>query len=241
MGMIADHLAAVHARIDAACMRAGRDPHDVALVAVSKTFPAEAVAEAVAAGQLLFGESRQQEAEAKIAMLPDSLHWHFIGPLQRNKVRKILPRFEMIHSVDSLRLATYTDRVSAEDGFLPRVLLEVNVAGEASKCGFHPDELERDFEALRALGNIHICGLMMVPPATPDPEASRRWFAAARGLRDRMSERYNIPLPHLSMGMSGDYEVAVEEGATLVRVGSSVFGGRARVDTGPVNLPNQSK
>jgi pyridoxal phosphate enzyme (YggS family) len=241
MGSIADNLADVRARISSACRRAGRDESDVELLAVSKTFPVDAVEEAVAAGQRLFGESRQQEAEAKIAKLPDSLRWHFIGPLQRNKVRKILPQFEMIHSIDSLRLAAYAARVAEEDGFSPRVLLEVNVAGEASKCGFSPDGLERDFESLRALGRIKICGLMMVPPAVPDPEESRRWFAAARELRDRLSERHGILLPHLSMGMSGDYEVAVEEGATLVRVGSSVFGVRPPLDAASERFSDQSK
>ena len=241
MGSIAENLADIRARISAACQRAGRDASEVELVAVSKTFSAEAVAEAVAAGQRLFGESRQQEAEAKMAKLPGSLRWHFIGPLQRNKVRKILPRFEMIHGIDSLRLAAYTDRVAEDDGFSPHVLLEVNMAGEPGKCGFSLDGLERDFEALCSLGRIKIRGLMLVPPVVQDSEASRPWFAAARELRDRMAARYAVPLPHLSMGMSGDYEVAVEEGATLVRVGAALFGVPAPLDVGLVKFPDQTR
>ncbi len=228
MGLIAENLACIRTRISSACERAGRCKTEVELVAVSKTYSVEMVEEAVAAGQLLFGESRQQEAEAKIMMLPDFLRWHFIGPLQRNKARRILPRFEMIHSVDSLRLAAYIERIAGECGLTRRVLLEVNVAGESSKRGFAPDGLDRDFEALCALCRIKICGLMMMAPFSPDPEASRRWFAGTRELRDRLAEKYAIPLHHLSMGMSGDYEVAVEEGATLVRVGSSLFGSRVR-------------
>jgi pyridoxal phosphate enzyme (YggS family) len=201
------------------------------LIAVSKTFPVEAVREAAAAGQLLFGESRQQEAAPKIAAAPPSLRWHFIGGVQRNKVRKLLPCFEAIHAVDSRRLAEHIQHVADELGLRPKVFLQVNVAGEASKGGFEPDELRHEWEPLLSLDRLEILGLMTIPPAGPDAESARPWFAALRELRDRLERDAGRPLPHLSMGMSGDYEVAIEEGATFVRVGSAIFGHRAyRVD-----------
>ena len=231
MPPVADNLALVESRIAAACLRAGRSRESVELIAVSKTFPAEAVREVAEQGQCLFGESRLQEAEPKIAVLPASLRWHFIGGVQRNKVRRILPLFETIHAIDSLRLATYTDQVAAELGLFPKVFLQVNVAGEATKGGFEPDELRGQLEALMALGRLEIQGLMTIPPAGPDAESARPWFVALRELRDQLAADAGVGLPHLSMGMSGDYEVAIEEGATLVRVGSAIFGHRAyRVD-----------
>lgn len=229
--MVAENLAVVEARIAAACQRSGRDRSTVELIVVSKTFPAEAVREAASAGQILFGESRLQEAEPKIAMLPGNLHWHFIGGVQRNKVRKLLPLFETIHAIDSLRLASFTNQTAAELGLFPKAFLQVNLAGEASKGGFDPDELRRDLDALLALDRLEILGLMTIPPAGPDAEFSRQWFSGLRKFRDELAAKSGVPLPHLSMGMSGDYEVAIEEGATMVRVGSSIFGHRAyRVD-----------
>ncbi|MFD0892729.1 YggS family pyridoxal phosphate-dependent enzyme [Luteolibacter ambystomatis] len=228
MSEVAEHLAAVEARIAAACRRAGRERSSVALIAVSKTFPAESVADAAAAGQSLFGESRLQEAEPKIAASPSGLRWHFIGGVQRNKVRKILPLFEAIHAIDSLRLAAYTDQVAAELGLRPQVFLQVNAAGELSKGGFEPVVLEREMEALLALKHVEIRGLMTIPP---DDGNARPWFSALRVMRDRLAGSSGVVLPDLSMGMSGDYEEAIEEGATLVRVGSAIFGRRAyRVD-----------
>lgn len=231
MPPVADNLDRVESRIAAACSRAGRPREDVGLIAVSKTFPVEAIREASEHGQRLFGESRLQEAEPKIASLPASLRWHFIGGVQRNKVRKILPLFETIHAIDSLKLAAYTDQVAAELGLFPKVFLQLNVAGEASKGGFEPDELRRQLESLMRLERLEIQGLMTIPPAGPDAESARPWFIALRELRDELVVDHGIGLPHLSMGMSGDYEVAIEEGATLVRVGSAIFGHRAyRVD-----------
>jgi len=226
MPAVADNLVAVRERMQAACRRVGREVAAVELIAVSKTIPADVIREACTAGQTLFGESRQQEAAPKIEALPAALRWHFIGRVQANKVRKLLPVFEVIHAVDSLRLATYTDELATELGLFPKVLLQVNVAGEASKGGFEPDRLRADMAALLVLPRIEILGLMTIPPATPEAEAARAWFARLRELRDSLEGEFGVRLPALSMGMSGDYEVAIEEGATHVRVGSAIFGSR---------------
>jgi pyridoxal phosphate enzyme (YggS family) len=231
MDEIADRLADIRHRMAAACARSGRSVDEVELVAVSKTFPAEAVMEAVEAGQQVFGESRLQEAEAKMDMLPGRLHWHFIGRVQRNKVRKILQRFEVVHAVDSLRLAQAMDVTAEELGVFPKVFLQVNVGGEESKGGFEVEELESAMEALLALPRLEILGLMTIPPPEDEPEMARKWFVMLRELRDRLEAQHGVGLPGLSMGMSGDFEVAIEEGATHVRVGSQIFGKRAyRVD-----------
>lgn len=233
MSEIHDQLLEVRQRVSDACSRVGRDPGSVELVAVSKTFPAEAVREAADAGQSVFGESRLQEALGKIEALPSSLHWHFIGSLQRNKVRKILGSFEVVHAIDSLRLASYTNDVAAELGLFPKVFVQVNIGGELTKGGFEPEALLTEWNELLALDRLEILGLMCIPPPEPEPEGSRQWFAALRGLRDRLEADSGLPLPGLSMGMSGDFEVAVEEGATHIRVGSSIFGKRAyQVDGG---------
>jgi len=225
---VEQNLAEIRGRIAAATTRSGRAEADVELVAVSKTFPAEAVREAWNAGQALFGESRVQEAVAKIPELPGALRWHFIGHLQKNKVRRALPLFELFHGVDSLELARDIDRIAAEEGAFPRVLLEVNVAGEASKFGFRPDTLERELDALLALPRLQIEGLMTIAPYADEPEHSRPFFRELRELRDRLSTQAGAPLATLSMGMSGDFEIAIEEGATLVRVGTAIFGSRPR-------------
>lgn len=231
MSDIAANLASIRTRIVAACQRAGRDIGSVDLIAVSKTFPAEMVREAADAGQRVFGESKLQEAESKIDVLPASLHWHFIGGVQRNKVRKILPRFEVIHAIDSTRLASYTDEIARELDLFPRVFLQVNIGGEKTKGGFEPEAVFEEIDALFALERLEVMGLMCIPPRGPDAEASRQWFRSLRELRDELQERTGVPLPALSMGMSDDFEVAIEEGATHVRVGSSIFGKRAyRVD-----------
>jgi hypothetical protein len=226
MPTIAENLAAIRGRIDAAALRAGRDPFAVELVAVSKTHPAERILEAAEEGQVIFGENRVQEALVKIPALPGRLRWHLIGHLQSNKVRKALPLFELIHGVDSAELARDIDRIGGELGLHPRVLLEVNVSGEGSKHGFEPEALERQLDGLLSLPRVQVEGFMTMAPLAPEAEASRPFFAKLRELRDRLAVRAGIPLPILSMGMSGDFEVAVEEGATLVRVGSSIFGNR---------------
>jgi pyridoxal phosphate enzyme (YggS family) len=224
---IEERLAEVRSRMAQAARRAGRKPEEIGLVAVTKTHPPEALQEAIAAGQTLFGENRVQEARAKMPLVSSRARWHFIGHLQKNKVRQALPVFEMLHSIDSLALAGDVQRIADEEGQKPRVLLEVNVAGEASKFGFKPEALEGEIERLMTeMPRLDVLGLMAIPPFSPKAEDSRRYFAALRELRDGLQERLRAGLPELSMGMSGDYEVAIEEGATLVRVGTAIFGER---------------
>lgn len=226
MSDVAANLCNIRSKIRAACSRADRKENEVTLIAVTKTFPAERIREAFDAGQRDVGENRLQEAESKIPLLPSSLRWHYIGQLQRNKVRKVLPLFSMIHSIDSLRLAQYTNEVARDLGLFPQVLLQVNHADESSKAGFSLDDLRSQWNDLLQLDRLEITGLMTVPPAVDDPEKARPWFATLRDLRDELSQQAKVPLPHLSMGMSSDYEIAVEEGATHVRVGSAIFGSR---------------
>jgi pyridoxal phosphate enzyme (YggS family) len=226
MPSIAENLESVRTNISDAAHRAGRELSTVELIAVSKTYSADVIREAVEVGQELFGENRVQESLIKIPTLPGRLRWHLIGHLQSNKVRKALPLFQLIHGVDSTDLAKDIDRIAAETGHHPRVLLEVNVSGEKSKNGFSPEILERDLEVLLSLPRLQVEGFMTMAPLAPEAESSRSYFAALRELRDRISEKAGIPLGTLSMGMSGDYQIAVEEGATLVRVGSAIFGSR---------------
>jgi PLP dependent protein len=221
----------VRNEIAQAAQLSGRSMTDIELVAVTKTHAAEIVREAIDAGQTLFGESKVQEARAKIPLLPSNLRWHFIGHLQKNKIRHALPLFEMIHSVDSLDLAQAIDRIGHEDGLHPRILLEVNVAGEGSKFGFQPDKLRQEMESLMALPRVSIEGLMCIPPLAEEAEVSRKHFVELRELRDALEKQFQVKLPQLSMGMTNDYSVAVEEGATLVRVGTAIFGERRRRNT----------
>ena len=223
---IAQGLDEVRQRMAAACERAGRGAEEVRLVAVSKTFPAQDIRQAIEAGQECFGESRLQEAQPKLEELSGHLDWHFIGRVQRNKVRKILPLFPTIHGIDSLKLAQHTDRVAGELGLKPGVFLQVNIGREESKGGFDPDEIESLAPTLAGFAHLSILGLMCIPPAGPDPEAARPWFVEMRELKEKVTPDFASEFTHLSMGMSGDYEVAIEEGATLVRVGSAIFGGR---------------
>ena len=225
-------LAQVREHMADAARKSGRTAEQIELVAVSKTHAAEKVREAIEAGQLLFGESRVQEARAKIPLLPSRLRWHFIGHLQKNKIRHALPLFELFHGIDSLALAQEMERIAEEEGIRPRVLLEVNVAGEASKHGFSPETLRCDLEAALSLGRLTIEGLMTLPPLAPEAEASRRYFVALRELRDQLEAEFELRLPQLSMGMSGDFPIAIEEGATLVRVGTAIFGERSRLKRG---------
>ncbi len=220
------HLTKVKQHIDAAAERSGRQGDSITLVAVSKTYPSEAVQEAREAGQIDFGENRVQELLSKAALLPASLRWHLIGHLQSNKIRKVLPVCEMIHGVDSLSLAQDIDRIAAELELCPRVLLEVNVSGEASKFGFQPENLLRDLPALLKLSSISVEGFMTVAPHVENPEDVRPVFRSLRLLRDRCEAQGAAPLPLLSMGMTNDFEVAIEEGATHVRIGSALFGAR---------------
>lgn len=220
-----DRVSTVLARMASACLRAGRDPSEVRLVAVSKTFGPDAVEAALRAGLGVFGESRVQEAAAKIPAC-GSAEWHLVGHLQRNKVRPALELFTVFHAVDSLRLLEAIAAAAAESGHSPQVLLEVNVSGESSKFGFAPDDVPEALEASARMGGPTVTGLMTVPPFSPDPEAARPHFRRLRELRDRWQRQCGVALPELSIGMSGDFEVAIEEGATYIRVGSALFGRR---------------
>lgn len=228
MPSIAENLERVQEQIAEAAAKSGRSTDDVDLVAISKTHDAEKVREAIEAGQTLFGESRIQEARAKIPDLPSNLRWHFVGHLQKNKIRHALPLFELIHSIDSLALAQDIDRIAQEEGLHPRVLLEANVAGEGSKFGFKPETLRAEMESLLGLPRLSILGLMTIPPIADETEASRKHFVALRELRDQLESKFQVDLAQLSMGMTQDYAVAVEEGATLIRVGTAIFGERSR-------------
>ena len=225
---VAENLERVRGQITQAAAKAGRSANDVELVAITKTHPAEKVREAVDAGQTLFGESRVQEARAKIPELPSNLRWHFVGHLQKNKIRHALPLFELFHGVDSLALAQEINRIAAEEGMHPRILLEINVAEEGSKFGFKTESLRVEMEFLLTLPRLSIEGLMCIPPLADEAEASRKYFVQLRELRDSLEKEFDLTLPHLSMGMTNDFPVAVEEGATLVRVGTAIFGERPR-------------
>ncbi|HVF70863.1 MAG TPA: YggS family pyridoxal phosphate-dependent enzyme [Chthoniobacterales bacterium] len=226
MENVAENLLAVRTQIAEAAKRSGRSSDEIELIAISKTHEPEKVRAAFDAGQEVFGESRVQEARAKIPLLPSAARWHFVGRLQRNKIRHALPLFELFHSVDSVALARDMSRIAEEEGLRPRVLLEVNVAGEGSKIGFRPDSLRAEMEQLLELPGLTLEGLMTIPPLAPEPEASRKHFVAVRELRDELAAAFSVGLPHLSMGMTGDFTVAIEEGATLVRVGTAIFGKR---------------
>ncbi len=221
-------LQAVRDRIARACDKSGRSPDEVEIVAVTKTFGPDVAREAWDAGLHLLGENRVQEAAAKIPACPGGPEWHLIGHLQRNKVRAALEMFPVIHSVDSRRLAEQLARVATEMGARPRILLEVNVSGEASKYGLSPQEVPELLEFLATQPAVTIEGLMTMAPFCPDPEQTRPVFARLRQLRDRWERDCGFSLPRLSMGMSNDFEVAIEEGATWVRLGTVLFGGRPR-------------
>lgn len=226
MSSVADNLVRVRKTIDAAAARAGRAPSEVTLVAVSKTREPSEIAAAAAAGATEFGENYVQELLSKQKEL-DGIHWHFIGHLQRNKVRFILPFCAMIHVVDSLRLAQEIDRRARELDRLQPVLMQVDLACEETKFGCPEDLVEELAQELANLPNVDWQGLMTIPPLAAEPEQSRPYFVRLRELRDTLRDRFpDQPLAHLSMGMSMDYEVAIEEGATLVRIGTAIFGPR---------------
>ena len=194
------------------------------LLAVAKSHPPETVQALAAGGQILFGENKVQEAKAKIPFCPNKLRWHFIGHLQSNKVRDAVELFEMIQGVDSLAIAGEISKRAEQAGKTMPILLEVNVAGEGSKFGYAPERLLGELKELNALPRIEIHGLMAIPPFSPAAEKSRPYFKKLRELKGECEETLGVPLPHLSMGMSGDFEIAIEEGATIVRVGTALFG-----------------
>jgi len=225
----AENLETIRQRICAACERSGRDENSLLLLAVSKTHPAETICEAVNSGQLHFGESKIQEAKAKIPQSPGKARWHFIGHLQSNKVRDAVELFEMIQSVDSLNLAREISKRCEQSAKTMPILLEINVAGESSKFGYAPEKLLAELKEINALPKIEIHGLMTIPPFATDGEKARPFFRRLRDLKIRCEEILGAPLPHLSMGMSGDFEVAIEEGATIVRIGTALFGKRQSI------------
>ncbi len=214
-------------RAAAACERSGRRPSDVRLVAVTKYAPVEWLPYLLEAGVRDLGENRPQQLVDRAARLPQDVCWHLVGHLQRNKVRPILPVAQWIHSVDTVRLLDRVDRLAAELGVRPRVLLEVNVSGESTKFGFSPDELVEHWPRIVEYRNVRLEGLMTMAPLVDDPEQTRPVFRQLRQLRDRLRtlSDQSPPLQELSMGMSNDFEVAIEEGATLIRVGSLLFDG----------------
>lgn len=226
--LIASNLDDVRARIEAACARSGRDPKEVTLIAVSKTKPLEDLKDAYAAGSRDFGENKVQEIVSKAPEMPEDARFHMIGHLQRNKVKQVLKHVVMIHSVDSVRLAEQIQEEAAREGLHVDVLLEVNVAKEESKFGFTPEEVEAAVQVIKDFPNIHICGLMTIAPFVENPEENRPVFQKLYQLAVDIKSKNidNVTMGVLSMGMTGDYEVAVEEGATMIRVGTGIFGAR---------------
>lgn len=224
-----ERLAQVRRRIADACRAGGRDPAAVTLVAVSKFHDARAVAALAACGQTVFGESYVQEALPKMAAAPAGLTWHFIGHLQRNKAKLAVGRFALIHTLDNLELARLLQKKTGEANLVPQpVCLQVNVTGEAQKSGIATKDLPELAEAVAAMPELDLRGLMVLPPVFDDPDAARPAFARLHELRDGLAVRLGLPLPVLSMGMSGDLEAAILEGATHVRVGTDLFGPRQR-------------
>ncbi len=226
--MVQENLKVVRDKIEAACSRSGRDYSDVTLISVSKTKPVELIMEAYNAGEREFGENKVQEIMEKYDKLPSDINWHLIGHLQRNKVKYIIDKVNMIHSVDSLRLAEEISKEAVKHGVHMDILLEVNVSEEESKFGFRCIELYDAVKEISNLPNVTIKGLMTIAPFVTNPEENREFFCDLRKLSVDIAEKNidNVYMCELSMGMTGDYEVAIEEGATFVRVGTGIFGER---------------
>ena len=226
--MVQEQLNEVRQKIVQACERAGRNPSEVKLIAVSKTKPVSMIEEAIACGQTVFGENKVQELCDKIPQLPANLEWHLIGHLQRNKVKYIVDKVALIHSVDTVRLAKQISQEAIKAGVTVQILLEVNVAREESKFGFMEEEVEEAVREIAAFPNIQIVGLMTIAPFVADPEENRIYFKKLHQLCVDINKKNidNIRMSELSMGMTGDYEDAIEEGATMVRVGTGIFGTR---------------
>jgi PLP dependent protein len=224
---IVKNLTTVMGRISAAAQTCGRDPRSVQLVAAAKSQPVERVRRALDAGIGIVGENYIQEAQAKFEMLSNpSIRWHFIGHLQRNKAKYAVRLFELIHSVDSVRLAAELDRQARNAGRTQPILVQVNISGEPSKSGVGEAQTSELIRTLAEFSHIRVQGLMTMPPYFDAPERARPYFAALRRLRDRLQQILGMPLKELSMGMTGDFEVAIQEGATLVRIGTAIFGDR---------------
>lgn len=226
---IQTRLSLVHARVTRAAESAGRDPETICVIAVSKTFGIDRVRAVASVGQVDFGENRVQEALDKIGRATDlPLRWHLIGHLQSNKARKAAEHFAWIHSIDSPDLLRRVDAAAAEAGTTPRLLVQVDLAGEPTKHGARPEELDGVFAAARECQAAAVAGLMLLPPFFEDPERTRPYFRRLRAMRDDLAARGVPPamLAHLSMGMSHDFEIAIQEGATMVRIGTAIFGSR---------------
>ncbi|OPZ64177.1 MAG: hypothetical protein BWY85_01295 [Firmicutes bacterium ADurb.Bin506] len=228
MSSLLDNLTEVRERISRAAGRSGRSERDVRLIAVTKTVGIDVITEAISAGLTEFGENRVQEALAKVPELPTNISWHLVGTLQRNKARHVVGVFSMVHSLDSVELARELDRRAAAIGVPIDALVQVNVAREPQKSGVAPEGAADLLRAVCGLENVRVRGLMIMAPYSADPEAARPWFRQGRQLLAQLA-RMNLPgveMEQLSMGMSGDFEVAIEEGATMVRIGSALFGSR---------------
>ena len=228
MSEVSENLKIVEERIRKACERSGRKREEVTLIAVSKTKPVEMMEDALACGVNIFGENKVQEIVNKHDQLPDNVEWHMIGHLQTNKVKQLPGRVKMIHSVDSLHLAEEIDKQFGKAGEIAHILIEVNMAGEESKFGLAPQDVESFLDEIAKFANIYVHGLMTIAPFVEDPEENRKIFTDLRKLLIDMRAKNNdnIDMSELSMGMTGDYEVAIEEGATFVRVGTGIFGAR---------------
>lgn len=225
---IETNLKEVHRRIEAACSRCGRSPEEITLIAVSKTWPLEELQEAYRCGERIFGENKVQEILAKAPAMPEDARFHMIGHLQRNKVKQVLPFAALIHSVDSLRLAKQVQEDAKREGRVAEILLEVNVAGEESKFGFAPEEVLDAVREISLFPNIRVRGLMTIAPFVEVSEENRVFFQKLKQLSVDIASKNidNVTMGVLSMGMTGDYEVAIEEGATMIRVGTGIFGAR---------------
>lgn len=223
---IAENLRFVEAEVADAAARVGRFADEITLIAVSKTWPVDVIQEAVEAGHRIFGENKVQEIVEKVPAMSSELKWHLIGHLQKNKTRKVLPHCAVIHSVDSVELAVQIDRIAGELGLKPEILLQVNVARDEAKFGLAVEGLEHIVVEVAQLERVELKGLMTVPAFDSDPEKVRPHFAALRKLRDQLIVLTGVELSELSMGMSHDFRAAIEEGATQIRVGSSIFGQR---------------
>ena len=226
---LASNLETIRRRIEAACARAGRPESSVTLLAVTKGQPPDVVSEAAQLGLTVFGENKVQEAKAKIPLCPGRLRWHMIGHLQTNKCRDAVDLFEMVQGVDSLHVAEELNKRADQAARTLPVLLEVNIVGEASKFGYPPERLLAELTQLNSLNRLEIHGLMTVPPWAAEPERVRPIFRQLRELKSQCEQQLGAPLPQLSMGMTGDFEIAIEEGATMVRLGTALFGPRPKI------------
>lgn len=229
MTSIADNIVAVRRRITDTAKRCGKSPDAITLVAVSKTVGVEAATEAMTAGVIDLGESRVQEARAKFAQIGEKARWHMIGPLQTNKARQCIGLFDLVHSCDRIELLRELDRRAVRSDTVVNVLVQINIAGESQKSGRPPEEVADLLKEASTLSGVRIKGLMTIPPYNPDPEAARPVYRELAKIRDELESIgiENVTLTELSAGMSGDFEVAIEEGATIIRVGTAIFGKRS--------------